>query len=287
MGKKENRMSKINFKKINIFGNMDMSEEAVDKRRQDIHKEDQENFENMSYWLPKIQSSLTKENSILKIPKTKIIPLDFEMWKWLRSDKYTPEKILELNSYLVNSLDNFLENETLFIKTGTFSNKFKFSDTVVTDRNKIGEQLLNIYYSSMLVGADNSSEVVVREMIIDKENRLCIYTGMPLHTEFRIFYDFDTKEVVGVANYWHPDVMEKGLRNEDLLTYNLEKVNIVSDFNHYKLKIAEEVRFFMEGVIGLNGKWSVDVMKNDTDFWLIDMARMERSALTQQIEQIK
>jgi hypothetical protein len=280
------KMSKIDFKKINIFGNMDMSPEAIEVRMINFHKEDQENLENMSYWLPKIQSSSTKDNSILRIPKTKIIPLNYEMWKWLRSDKYTPEKIHEFNILLSNGLDNFMENETLFMKTGTFSNKFKFSDTAVSNRNNIGEQLLDIYYASMMVGADNSSEVVVREMVVDKENRLRIYDGMPLHTEFRVFYDYDAKEVIGVANYWHPEVMEKGLRNDDLVNYQIEKENIVSDFNQYKLIIAEEVKFFMEGVTELNGRWSIDIMKNDTDFWLIDMARMERSALTQHIEQI-
>lgn len=271
--------------KINLFAGIDMSEEAVNKRQQESFTYSKENPENMSYWLPKIQASTTKGKSVLQVPVTEIIQLDFEMWKWLRSDRYTPEKIAELNDFLVGKIGKFLGKEKiLFMKTGIFSNKFSFKTTVIDDKKNIGEKLLDMYYTSMMVGADNTSEVVFRQMVKDKEERLRIYEGMPLHTEYRVFYDFDTKEIVGVANYWHPEVMEGNLRGEDLAIYLKEKHKIVDDFNTYKHKVANEVMMFMDGSSDLRGKWSVDVMKNGDEFWLIDMARMERSALTQQIE---
>jgi hypothetical protein len=274
--------------KFNIFAGIDMSEEAVNKRRQEAFTLSKENPENMSYWLPKILASTTKDRSVLKVPITEIVPLDFEMWKWLRSDQYTPEKITELNDFLVGKIGGFLEKEkTLFMKTGTFSNKFSFDTTVIENDKNIGEKLLNMFYTSMMLGADETAEVVFRQMVKDKEERLKIYGGMPLHTEFRIFYDFDSGIVIGVSNYWHPDIMVKGnLSDQDLAIYLQEKEKIVSDFNQYKHKVAEEVQLFVEGETNLQGRWSIDVMKNGDEFWLIDMARMERSALIQQIEQI-
>jgi hypothetical protein len=174
--------------------------------------------------------------------------------------------------------------ETLFMKTGIFSNKFQFKSTVVNNNKTIGSQLLDIFYTSMTFGADKTSEVIFRQMILDQENRLKIYEGMPLHTEFRVFYDFDSKEIVGIANYWHPEVMDSNLQGEDALTYTIEKEKIVNDFNNHKQLVTEQVKLFLNGSTNLNGKWSVDVMKNGEDFWLIDMARMERSALVDKIE---
>lgn len=107
---------------------------------------------------------------------------------------------------------------------------------------------------------------------------------MPLRTEFRVFYDFDNRNVLGVSNYWHPDVMNVHLKGEDRLTYLEEESKIVFDFNLYKHKVMAEVRAFMEGVSGLSGKWSIDIMMDGQDFWLIDMARMDRSALIKQME---
>lgn len=276
-------MKKFN---IDIFANFDTSEEEKRKRLEESYERANQNPENMSYWLPNIESSTTKQESSLRIPATKIISLPLERFDWLQSEKYTPETIKEFNDFLKDGLGDFLKEQTLFMKSGIFSNKFEFSTAVVTDRETIGKQFLDLYYTSMLVGAGNTNEVVFREFIADKENRLTIYDGMPLHTEYRVFYDFDNQEVVGVSNYWHPHVMRGNIKEEDEMTYNKEKDNILSDYENYKTFVIEEVQKWMKGVMNLKGKWSIDVMKNDDAFYLIDMARMERSALVPQMETV-
>lgn len=280
------------MKNINIeemfakFPAFDNSPEAKEKRLVEKYDTSKVNPENMSYWLNKIEVSTSKDQSALQVPATKIVTIPYEWWKWLQSDLYTAEKTKEFNDFLLENLGTFLPDKTLFMKTGVFSNKFDFKLTVVTDREKIGQQFLDIYYASMCLGPDNTNEAVFREMVADTEGRETIYNGMPLHTEFRIFYDFDTKELVGTANYWHPEVMNRYLSPEDSLRYTKEESQIVTDYNQYKKQVAEEVAKFMDGVTGLSGKWSVDVMKNGDDYWLIDMARMERSALVQQMESL-
>lgn len=57
-------------------------------------------------------------------------------------------------------------------------------------------------------GANTTNEWVVREYIKDKENNPTIYNGLPLHTEYRVFVDFDTKEILGASPYWRSDVMK-------------------------------------------------------------------------------
>lgn len=274
------------MKKINIFGNLDMSPEGIQKRLMESYERSKENLENMSYWLPKIANSTIKGLSVLQIPETKIIPLDFDWWRWLRSDRYTPEKIKEFNDYLVNELGNFRMGESLFMKTGIFSNKFTFSTTTIEDNKTIGDKYLAMFYQSMMVGADNTAEVVFRQNVKDSEHRNTIYDGMPLRTEFRVFYDFDTHENVGVANYWHPEELNGYLKEEDKQSYAKGKEIILKDYERFKVYVAEQVKIFMEGCSGLTGKWSVDVMKNGQDYWLIDMARMERSALVNRLEEV-
>jgi hypothetical protein len=272
--------------KIDIFKGIDMSEEGKLKRQLDSFDLTKRNPENMSIWLPRILSSTTSKLSRLKIPDTKIIALTFDYWKWLRSDSYTKETIKEFNDWLVAQLDDFLMGEPLFMKSGVFSNKFQFGNTMIDNNEDIGEKFLNVFYQSMVVGADNTSEVVFRQRVIENERTAKIYGGMPLHTEFRVFYDFDSKEIVGVSNYWHPDEMNGYLSPADQQTYNQELPRILSDFNENKHMVAFEVSKYMEGCTKLKGKWSVDVMKNGEDYWLIDMARMERSALVHRMEPV-
>lgn len=54
--------------------------------------------------------------------------------------------------------------------------------------------------------------------------------------------------------------------------------------NYHKEFIVAEISRAMRDVQGLSGKWSIDVMKNSDEYWLIDMARMEYSALVNVME---
>ncbi len=247
--------------------------------------------ENMSFWFPKLKNSNGEKDSLLKLPKTMFKHLDYDfITDYLEKDFILPrdkDKFDYMNEYMEKLASDFAESKDLFMKNGVFSNKFNFSDCHVTDRSKMGEQLYAINYTAAMFGVPKTTEVVLREFISTNEKVKRIYHGMPLNTEFRVFYDYDKKEVLGVANYWHPDVMVNGLSDEDRKVYELEKNNIINNFNKNKEKVCNEVKKFMESVKGLEEKWSVDVMLSDKgEFWLIDMARMERSALINKMESV-
>jgi hypothetical protein len=227
----------------------------------------------LSYWLPKVA------NCGFLIPETVIMQLNMDQFKWLTSDNYTEEKIKEFSDSIIEYLEenNFDTNRDLFIKTGNFSNKFVFSSCKLTDINKIGEQYLNVFYGGMMVNCRPSSEVVVREYIQPKQNRGTIYKGMPLNTEFRIFYDFYNKKVLGCFNYWDSKTMQGHLPKEDINSFNQAAAGIETEYEQNKpivIKMAEER---LKKAEGLEGKWSVDLMKNGEDFYLIDMAMAEDS----------
>lgn len=273
----------LQMKDILSFLKIDTSPEAVAARNKKRFEEANSNLENMSYWLPKIFDKFNQQ-SALQIPDTKIVKLTQEQWEWLTSDRYTPEDIAKFDEELKSEINEFLDFGDLFMKTGVFSNKFNYTDTQINKEDTIGKKFLNMFYQSMIVGAANTAEVVVRINVPNVENRTTIYEGMPLRTEFRVFYDFDKKEVVGVSNYWHPEIMESRLQEEDLSGYLVEKETIITEYNALKGQVSEEVSLALSDVTELTGRWSVDVMKNGEEFWLIDMARMEVSALVGQME---
>ena len=115
-----------------------------------------------------------------------------------------------------------------FVKTGVFSSKYDFRNAHVHGEKEVqelGEYLLFISHQAValtfptnnvcMYGAATTNEWCVREYIPDKENNPCIYKGLPLHTEYRIFVDFDSKEVIGVFPYWEPNTMKQRFGHEE------------------------------------------------------------------------
>lgn len=269
----------------------DMNIEKMKELREKWAIEDYEmgksDINSLSYWFPKIK------DVGFKVPDTIVIPLTYERYKWLCSDNYSDDAILsfteELKDYL--SLCDFNLDRKLFLKTGVYSNKFNFESCILGDIDTIGIKFLNIFYDSMLVGKGKNSELVVREYISAKEERPKIYNGMPLNTEFRLFYDFDNKKVLGVFNYWDRATMEDVLNMEgrhclkELLEYKKSDYTtfksiidvIESEFNELKDDLIESANIKLSKVDGLDGIWSVDFMYVDGDMYLIDMALGHRS----------
>lgn len=189
-----------------------------------------------------------------------------------------------------------------FIKTGTYSSKYDFRNAHIQDPNevrKIGEYLLFIHWQALqmsqysipeingkrgpiIYGVSTTNEWVVREFIKDTENNPCIYKGLPLHTEYRAFVDFDTKEVLGIHQYWDSEVMKQRFGNEDdkdsphmkhdYITYAAHEETLYKRYNDNVEPVEKELSYFVYTVKGLHGQYSVDIMQNGDDFWIIDMA---------------
>lgn len=249
--------------------------EELLQRQKTRYEESLNNPERMSYWLPFVENK-----SELKIPKTQIIQLSFDQFISLFDERNAKDSISEIQS-LINQSINF--EGPYFIKTGNFSDKFCFNHCYAENKSQLGENFYNIFYHSLMLGVPYTSEIVIREFIPNIENVETIYEGMPLHTEYRVFYDFDKDEIIDVVNYWHPDLMESHLKENELNTYLRNKERIIDTFNWNKKFVKDRVKHQVSQC-GLKGKWSIDVMQNNNEFYLIDMARLERSALTEFIK---
>lgn len=258
------------------------------------------NPNSMSHWLPAI-SAAAKQEGFFRIPETKIAKVPLTLLQLTRLDygSLSMSTLKIVDDWAMKAFDLDV-NKSYFIKTGTYSSKFDFRNAKVTGEKEVrelGEYLLYIHHQAVnmasplcrpsIYGVSTTNEWVVREFIEDVEDNPCIYKGLPLHTEYRVFVDFDTDEILGVNPYWDPNVMKQ--------RFSAGSENSVHDYHDYIIyKAHEEVlmRRYTENVdtvvghvkqmlpyVQMTGQWSIDIMQNGNDFWLIDMATAATSAL--------
>ena len=195
------------------------------------------------------------------------------------------------------------EDKDYFIKTGTYSSKFDFRNAKVSGRKEVrelGEYLVYIHFQANMMagpltqpsiyGVSTTTEWVVREFIPDKENNPCIYKGLPLHTEYRVFVDCDTDQVLGYTPYWEPETMKTRFSQEndansphqihDYVIYKAHEDTLMARYKANIETVVEHVKGILPA-LDLQGQWAIDIMQNGDDFWLIDMSLAENSAFYQ------
>lgn len=258
----------------------------------------------MSNWLFAIKEVVDK-TQFFKIPKTRIIKVPLALLQSTRVYDYTelsPLSLEVINRFACRVFDLDLEKD-YFIKTGTFSSKFDFRNAKVTKGQEVSELGSYLWYiqhqanqmasplnNRVVYGVSSNNEWVVREFIDDKEDNPTIYNGLPLHTEYRVFVDFDTEEIIGISPYWEPSVMKEhflelgGLndvqKQHDYINYINHEETLMQRYEENKNLVESEVSKLLKDC-KLKGQWSIDVMQNGSDFWLIDRARASESALSE------
>lgn len=266
------------------------------------------NRNSMGNWLPQLVAA-NAGHSFFKIPSTKIMKVPMPLLQLTRQpyEDMTSTTTAIVNDFVFKAFD-LDENKDYFVKTGTHSSKFDFRNAHIHDAKEVhelGDYLLFVHFQALqmasplaqpcIVGTSTTNEWVVREFIDDKENNPAIYHGMPLHTEFRVFVDCDSNEVLSVENYWKPEVMiprfAEGRGNgiddkHDAITYAMNKEKLCKRYEDNKQAVCDHIAEILPG-LNLSGQWSIDVMMNGDDFWLIDMAVAEESAYYESVPENK
>ena len=283
---------------------------SVSDLTEDLYKRFKLNPNSMTHWLPKVVAANNTVTSAAPapflIPETTIWRLPIELAQYIRipyEDTTSASRVL-FND-IISTVFELKPDTTYFIKTGTFSCKFEFANARCSEPEEMGEYFQVIQNIAMSLGAGESVDLVVREYIEDTEDNPTIYHGMPLRTEYRAFIDLDHRDpttgepeprLLGITPYWHPSVMEKALAlassdvgagfghiNDDYHTYREHKENLMSKFHVHRDDVIARITALLPALRaqGLQGQWSVDIMKNGDDFYLIDMALMCESALSE------
>lgn len=252
-----------------------------------------------------------QSTAFLKIPDTvlvKVPPTVLQMTR-LEYMSLNPATLKIIDDWAMHVFELDVQKE-YFVKTGIFSSKFDFRNAKISGEKEVrelGEYLIFIQnYATSLAGplvvdgegkpsshygAATTNEFAVREFIADKEDNPCIYNGMPLHTEYRVFIEFFGNgefEILGISPYWRKDVMlqrfsqgpdkDTAKMRHDFLIYAAHEKTLYKRYNENAEKVLINIAA-MAPDIKLTGQWSLDVMQNGDDFYIIDMAEAAQSAL--------
>lgn len=256
------------------------------------------NRNTMGYWFPKLQKAL-EGNTFFKVPETKIVKVPLPVLQLTRLDFFELTQTTRdiVNRFCMKAF-NLDTSKKYFIKTGVTSSKYDFRNAKICSPKEvaeIGEYFLFLHFQAsqmasplsvpVIYGAATTNEWVVREYIDDVENNLTIYHGLPLHTEFRVFVDCDKDIIMGIAPYWEPSVMKNKFEASDSLdmvhdyvSYCAHEPLLMKRYEENKERVQSEVEKILPA-LQLKGQWSIDIMKNGDDFYIIDMATADTSAL--------
>lgn len=258
----------------------------------------------MGHWLPALAKA-NEGKTFFRIPKTTIakVPMTLLQLSRVEYESLTAATLDVVDRWAQAAFGLNPDGE-YFIKTGTFSSKYDYRNAHVTGPHEvaqIGEYLLYIQSQAVemagplnepaMYGVSTTNEFVVREYVPDRLGLPTIYMGLPLRCEYRCFIDRDTKELLGIHPYWDPEVMNKRFRDapdasnphmrHDAVTYKLREPSLMREYEATKSLVAAHIGELLPG-LELAGQWSLDVMKDDDDYWLIDMAPAERSTYYEQ-----
>lgn len=266
------------FLDYRIFAGQDFVENIlIDMRlKEQFQKHVYSPENNISYWYDKVK------DLGFKTPKTETYSLDKGTIKAL--EKYLEnEKNLYYQAY-AKKLTNLIKDSTfdftspVFIKTGTLSNKFNFDNCKINNIDELPQKYAQIYATEIYRARRGhpTNELAIREFITTKYSKENIYNGMPLNAEFRVFYDFDTKKVFGMVNYWESMTMRSSLGGKDYASFLKVEKELNDMYEFLSPILKEECNEKLKNA-NLTGQWSVDFMWNGREFVLIDMAHAQSS----------
>lgn len=239
----------------------------------------EKNPNTFSYWYNKV---LEKCGDELKIPRTLIFKTNPDLIQSFFMDN-PEEDDRKIGEYVKNSIMPNIPEDMffLFVKNGTYSDKYDGTCFVKKNYHNLVKAVEDINYNALCVGAGGTNEIVIREDIwgMEKQYYPCIYKGLPLVPEFRVFYNFDNRKAVKVCNYWDWNYCKEAISQDftDELVYDASYPRIEREFEEYKDEVVKRVEAFMKNV-GMTGIWSVDVMHANNELYFIDMALAENSA---------
>jgi hypothetical protein len=265
------KMSQIIFENGRIKPYLDPVQKEIEKSGFE-NSSSEEN--DLAFWYPKTC------NLGFKSPKTLIISFtDEEMrliksreWKKLNQEGIV-ERIKKANQE--NLLDLY---DQMFIRLGGFSNKFDFDSCCIPNIDCLFKKLLTILSDTYCQFEWTiHMNLVLREFIKVNYKRDTIYNNLPLNTEFRVFYDFNKKEIMSIYNYWDTNTMLDNLIDEkEIATFCKMAPIIERDFITLKPILSTEAEEKLPKA-DLKGIWSIDFMWDGERFVLIDMAHAECS----------
>lgn len=230
------------------------------------------NPNNLSIWFPAVR------DCGIRVPGTTVVPIPEELLgAFFMEEEGDRERIaVFVREHIMPVIERM--PGLPFIKNGCSSEKFDFSLCCPPDKDEktILRSIIEIQYGSLCLDKGGNLEIVIRDRIPSPERIPTIYNGMPLNTEFRVFYDFDRKTPLYCANYWDWDYCHDAIcsRNDhDREAYEARYPALEEEYLRNRERVLSVTGAALSGTKSLRGVWSVDLLLDaDGTLWLIDMA---------------
>lgn len=244
---------------------------------------DRDRMNALPYWFSRTEKQA--ENAGLKVPKTVWVDIPVEIQRaFYMEDQDDMSKIQDFVENAAMPAARAANIGLLFLKNGVYSHKFSASHACLPTMDNIPNAVMTVMYEAMLrcgFQYDGTDYLVIRERIdSDPRKTPCIYNGLPFRPEYRVFYDCDQKRRINTVEYWDRDyVYDKLYALTDRLIFDAWYDKIHAEYLANRDKVNHMVDEMMSQVSGLAGKWSVDILQDESgNFWFIDMAVAEMSA---------
>lgn len=262
--------------------------------RVSFYRDQVNNPNNISSWLPKIQASG------FSIPETTILPMDDELEYLCSTDVYGDTNDAEAEeAYKQRTLEKIRnvgipDGKELFVKAGAFSWRNIFFYPHVTEKQgivSIPGKYACIFASAKSFNYPTGAELVIREFIHTGYDRPTILSGQKLNPEFRMIYDFDTHAILGLYPYFQeinyatffPDMHQEHAPGwidavDGLGALREMKPELDEEFLRLKPDLEREALEKLKDV-SMSDVWYIDFLHDGERFWLIDMSLLKTVTL--------
>lgn len=231
---------------------------------------EKERLIDLAVWFPKLKEGIEACECSIKLPETHIIKTDADLLRLFETDL----KPIEGYDKLLTDIDTAAQKVgyPFFLRTGYTSGKHYFTDTCyVSKPEDIQKSVRNLVeYGEMTSFIGLPFDTWVVRELLPVTPAFIAFKGLPITTEIRYFVL--SGEVKYSVPYWPVDAIKRP-SCEDWE----DKLFEANTLNDEDKQLLDEQTQIVACIFEDSDGWSVDWVKTDKGWYLIDMALSYRS----------
>lgn len=244
---------------------------------------------NTSYWVTQLYKSG------IKLPEIFILKLTSHEYQVLNRTLDTDYDLMEreecievLAEKIISKMDEncFNRNQTLVFKK-SFTSKVDLLDEYIFLQQSHDDDLFFEELVSAITRIVNERNGKINELVIqgyyDGDKRPCVQENVRLNTRVRVFYSFESKQVLEMINCWDSMKLKYDLRmrnkTEEQTVLEISKLeqtipvmnqDIRLHYHYLKALIEDKFKELL-----FKGVWAVDILITTNGYYIVEMKKEE------------